>query len=236
LDVGAGTGRQALELSRKGFCVEAIDLAGSLYSGTREFPVVDYDGLTIPFPDQSFDYVFSSNLLEHVPDLTHIQAEFRRVLKTDGQAIHVLPTHFWRLWTILSAFPAAIQSVSDYSGDLWPRTPISGAGLRQVFSAWFRVGRCLISPLRQSRHGERGTVLSEAWLFHPSWWRRNFEANGFLVAQERPMGLFYTGHMIMARKWGIGTRTHLARLLGSACHVFVLKPQQDFDVYRDTSS
>jgi hypothetical protein len=29
-------------------------------------------------------------------------------------------------------------------------------------------------------------------LFHPRWWRRNFEENGFAVVADEPMGLFYT--------------------------------------------
>src|SRR4051812_49095426 len=70
LDIGAGTGQQALEFSQRGFTVEAIDVPDSLYSGAHVFPVKQYDGLTLPFPDGSFDIVFSSSVLEHVPDLT----------------------------------------------------------------------------------------------------------------------------------------------------------------------
>ena len=58
LDLGAGTGKQALELKRRGFDVTAIEIACSNYSMHRVFPITDYDGRTIPLPDASIDVVF----------------------------------------------------------------------------------------------------------------------------------------------------------------------------------
>ena len=51
LEIGAGTGQQALELQRRGFAVTAIEIADSNYAGDRVFPIEDYDGRTIPLPD-----------------------------------------------------------------------------------------------------------------------------------------------------------------------------------------
>src|SRR5688500_20169884 len=69
LEIGAGTGRQALALSERGFEVSAIDIPASAYTEHRLFPVQDYDGKTIPFADGTFDVVYSSNTLEPVDDL-----------------------------------------------------------------------------------------------------------------------------------------------------------------------
>ena len=96
LEIGAGTGRQAQALVERGFSVEAIEILESNYSGDRLFPITNYDGRHIPFPNQSFDIVFSSNVLEHVPDLVQMHSEIRRVLRSGGYAVHVLPTHAWR--------------------------------------------------------------------------------------------------------------------------------------------
>jgi ubiquinone/menaquinone biosynthesis C-methylase UbiE len=96
LEIGAGTGKQALELQRRGFEVTAIEVADSNYAAHRVFPIKDYDGRTIPMGDGSVDLVFSSNVLEHVEDLSRMHAEIRRVLAPGGACIHVLPTHTWR--------------------------------------------------------------------------------------------------------------------------------------------
>ena len=99
LEVGAGTGWQASALQAQGFDVDAIDLSTSNYKDNRMFPVVDYDGHRIPFGDNVFDVVFSSNVLEHIPHLEKFQQEIHRVLKPGGIAVHVVPSSAWRFWT-----------------------------------------------------------------------------------------------------------------------------------------
>jgi SAM-dependent methyltransferase len=48
LEIGAGTGKQAEELQRRGFDVAAIEIPSSNYAANRIFPIIDYDGRTIP--------------------------------------------------------------------------------------------------------------------------------------------------------------------------------------------
>src|SRR5258708_31271643 len=55
------------------------------------------------------------------------------------------------------------------------------------------------------RHGERGNVLSELWLFRPAWWRGVFHADGFEIVQDEPVGIFYSGNT------GLGTRLPIDR-------------------------
>src|SRR2546430_15729093 len=50
LEIGAGTGKQALELQRRGFEGTAIELVDLKYAGHRVFPIKDYDRWTIPLP------------------------------------------------------------------------------------------------------------------------------------------------------------------------------------------
>jgi SAM-dependent methyltransferase len=226
LEVGAGTGQQALELERRGFQVEAIEIPSSNYAQDRMFPIVDFDGRHIPFPDASFDVVFSSNVLEHVPDLVQMHKEIRRVLKPTGYALHVLPTHAWRFWTTLSAFPTAVQYAGTIGDQLKPRWPLSLAEIKRLAGAWHPAGRHLAAPFGQRRHGERGNIISETWLFHPNWWRRNFGANGFEIIRDEPMGLFYTGNMTFNTRWTLGRRERLSRVLGSACHLFEIKSRE----------
>jgi SAM-dependent methyltransferase len=53
--------------------------------------VVKMDITNIQCPDQSFDVVYCSHVLEHVPDDRRAMREFYRVLKNDGWAILLVP-------------------------------------------------------------------------------------------------------------------------------------------------
>lgn len=226
LEIGAGTGQQALELERRGFEVTAIEVADSNYVAHRVFPIVDYDGVSIPLPNASVDVVFSSNVLEHVPDLARMHAEIRRVLKPGGKCVHVLPTHGWRFWTTLAGYPDAVVCFASALPQLLPHGLPRRAELSRLGEAWYRTARYVGGRCLPRRHGERGTVISELWLFRPSWWRRNFRQNGFTVVHDEPMGLFYTGNMLLGPHLGFARRRWLSGLLGSACHLFELAPSQ----------
>lgn len=102
LEIGAGTGWQALALAQRGFEVSAVDLPASKYAGDRVFPVIDYDGHALPFGDGEFTVVYSSNLLEHIPHLEDFQREIHRVLQPSGYVVHVLPSSSWRFWSNLT--------------------------------------------------------------------------------------------------------------------------------------
>ena len=225
LELGAGTGQQARALAERGFEITAIEMPGSNYSHAREFPIVEYDGSNIPFADGSFDIAFSSNVMEHIPDLHQTNREIRRVLRADGYCIHVMPTHAWRFWTTLSTFPTALQYVGSLRSRMLP--PLQRPNLKalkDLARTWLRVARHLAAPFLQRRHGERGNVISELWLFRPGWWRRAFREDGFEILHDEPMGLFYTGNMTFGIRWSIERRERLAKVLGSAYHLFKVAP------------
>jgi SAM-dependent methyltransferase len=163
-------------------------------------------------------------VLEHVPDLTRMNSEVRRVLKPGGYAIHVMPTHAQRFWTTLTSFPDAFVCLCASIPDMLPHAAPKGAELKRLGGAWYRGVRAVGGRIFQRRHGERGNIISETWLFHPSWWRRNFQDNGFELVHDEPMGLFYTGNMLLGTKLGLGTPESLAYTLGSACHLFKVRP------------
>jgi SAM-dependent methyltransferase len=102
LEIGAGTGWQARAVAQHGFEVESIDLPTSQYAGSRVWPARDYDGISIPSPPESFDVVFSSSTLEHIPRLRSLQTETRPVLRPGGVAEHIVPSAGWVLRTLLT--------------------------------------------------------------------------------------------------------------------------------------
>lgn len=52
---------------------------------------VYYDGKTIPFPDNSFDSILSSEVFEHIFNLPEILDELNRVLKPGGKILITCP-------------------------------------------------------------------------------------------------------------------------------------------------
>jgi SAM-dependent methyltransferase len=222
VEIGAGTGEQAKRLVELGHDVTALDLPNSTYSDDLVFPVQPYNGMRLPLSDASVDAVYSSMLLEHVRDLGRLHAEVRRVLRPGGVAIHVVPTHTWRAWTTATAMPAALFQLLTM-----PARRDRG---------WYPLIRQLAGTVLPRRHGERGNIFSETWLYHPRWWRRHFAANGFTIEREQTLGYFYTGNMLLGQRLDLKRRRWLATLVGGATHVFVLATSSPDGGARDRGS
>jgi SAM-dependent methyltransferase len=215
LELGAGGGWQARFLAERGFAVTAVDVAAAgRFAGRLEYPVTTYDGRHLPFPDQSFDAVFSSNVLEHVPHLAALLAETARVLVPGGVAVHVLPSAAWRLWTTL-AQPFAIARLALVGG-----RPAGGGEAASATLPWWHKARLALFP---SRHGEHGNALSELVLFSRWRWLPAFRRAGFVIERHASLGLFYTPWALAGPRVGLARRRRLARLLGSATRLYRLR-------------
>ena len=74
LDVGCGTGRWSKYLSKKVRAIEAIDpshavlSAAALLQDEENVRISQASADNMPFPDNSFDLVFSLGVLHHIPD------------------------------------------------------------------------------------------------------------------------------------------------------------------------
>jgi SAM-dependent methyltransferase len=219
LEIGGGTGSQAAALSRLGVDVTSIEIAASNYRHARVFPLVEYDGVHIPFEDETFDTLFSSNVLEHVPHLDKFQTEMMRVLKPNGRAIHVMPSATWRLWSNLTHYIWLIQMLMlmlrQDRAPTGARGPLQGAGTSLLRKAAL-----------PGRHGERGNIFTEAFYFRSAWWRDYFEKAGWSVVDVSPVPLFYTGYMVLRDRLDLSLRKKLASCIGAASTCFVLRKSE----------
>jgi SAM-dependent methyltransferase len=68
-----------------------VDFVNEGHPHDNEQIDVYYDGKTIPFPDNSFDSILSSEVFEHVFNLPEILAELARVLKPGGKMLITCP-------------------------------------------------------------------------------------------------------------------------------------------------
>ena len=94
LDLGCGTGRQALWLAAEGAQVTGVDFSAGMLEEARRKPgaervlfVVHDLHQPLPFEDASFDRVVSGLVLEHLRDPGAFFREARRVLGPGGRAV-----------------------------------------------------------------------------------------------------------------------------------------------------
>jgi SAM-dependent methyltransferase len=232
LEIGAGTGEQARRLAERGVQVTSIDVPASRYDADRVFPIVDYDGKVFPFEDGSFDVVFSSNVLEHVTDLEQVHREVRRVLGPGGLCIHVMPSASWRFWEGVTHYVELAQVLWRLLPDLLPRA-LDTAELRRCKKTLRALAGTIRARAFPSRHGERGSAISELWTFSRFWWRNHFRTHGLAVTAH-PMDLFYTGHLIFGARLSLETRRQLARVLGASSILYVVRPVASSSIWAST--
>lgn len=109
LDLGCGAGRHAFECYRRGAQVVALDQNGeeirevakwfAAMEEAGEAPAgasataMEGDALNLPFPDDSFDVVIISEVMEHIPDDKGVLAEMVRVLRPGGRIAVTVPRY-----------------------------------------------------------------------------------------------------------------------------------------------
>jgi SAM-dependent methyltransferase len=109
LDLGCGTGDSVDLFRGHNALVDwvGVDIEDSQEARARrrtDASFVTYDGSRVPFPDGSFDLVYSRQVLEHVPDPQLHLREIARVLRSGGTLIgstsQLEPYHSMSYWNI----------------------------------------------------------------------------------------------------------------------------------------
>jgi len=218
LEIGGGSGFQAQIISSWGCEVSSIDIADGDDKTRQYHPVHVYDGLSIPFADGTFERVYSSNVLEHVADLSWMLKEISRVVKPDGIVIHVLPTSSWRFWTSLTHYAAMAKHALGSIGITNPSNTLPSMSKYIIDRGWLTLCK---RALFDGPHGEYPNALYELYAYCKSRWLRVFEESGFEILQCYNNELFYTGYGIIPGL-ALNHRRRLARYLGSAARVYVM--------------
>jgi len=98
LDYGCGSGRFVKELNEQGYnafgCDIKIDseLKDLLNQGLIRS--IEQDPYRLPFEDNTFDFIYSFSVFEHVQNYSESIAELARVLKPNGICYHFFPARY----------------------------------------------------------------------------------------------------------------------------------------------
>ena len=84
------------------------------------YRMVDAEQLPAAFPGGQFDLVFSSNLLEHLPDAARVLRDIAGLLAPGGVTVHLVPNRTWlALHTLLhlpNKLAVALETVTTPGG------------------------------------------------------------------------------------------------------------------------
>ena len=144
LDLGCGSGRNAVLTALKGATVTGIDISRSLLAvaaaraaandATAKTRFVAASAHCLPFASESFDIVFGVAILHHL-DLPLVSREVNRVLTIGGRAVFSEPVRNSRLIRRIRPWiPYRARDVSPFEG------PLTDEQVRQ-FASGFRLGR-----------------------------------------------------------------------------------------------
>ncbi|MGZ3604059.1 MAG: class I SAM-dependent methyltransferase [Thermodesulfobacteriota bacterium] len=91
LDVPTGTGVLAARLRGMGFDVSCCDINASYFSVSELTIDIGDLNQSVPYPDESFDYLICLEGIEHTENPSNAIREFHRILKKSGKVFLSIP-------------------------------------------------------------------------------------------------------------------------------------------------
>ena len=93
LELGAGSGEMLNQFKNLGFDVEGLDLDPKAVKNAKQKDLKIYHGdiFSKKFKENTYDIIFSSHFIEHVPDPIKVIKESLRILKKDGTFVAITP-------------------------------------------------------------------------------------------------------------------------------------------------
>ena len=114
LEFGCGNGFQIPYLKQLG-TVYATDIYTSEEMRQNGYSLfLESDSTQMPFPDKTFDIIFSNHVVEHLPEPEKTFKELRRIAKQHCLYVFSVPTNIWLLLSLPSKYLGKVSSGSEY--------------------------------------------------------------------------------------------------------------------------
>lgn len=165
LDFGAGAGQFAIPLRKAGHDVVAVEVDSVLSQGLAKQGVPVFDALE-KVADESVDYIYALNVLEHISDDGNALRMLHRKLRPGGKLLIYVPA----FQSLYSSMDALVGHYRRYRGD-GLRSVVQRAGFEVETVAYADVIGYFASMVYKCLPGRDGTItpgsvaLYDRWVF-----------------------------------------------------------------------
>ena len=182
LELGAGDGAQSRLIAQYARKVVSTDIDPNRLIPELHTKVIyaTCDAAHLPFKASRFDLVYSSNLLEHLPQPASALSEMHRVLKDDGVVVHVVPNRLWKTLQLALFVPNQLLTIAEI---LISRERRKAVGTVEFCNnPQHPPPSFLVRNIWPQVHGESPTHVTEFLHMGASYWERLFSESGFQLA------------------------------------------------------
>ena len=96
LDIGCNRGEIAKKVKKYSRNVTGIDINVEAVKRAVTSDIIHMDAVRMSFPSNYFDKIYSSHVIEHIPDLDNFIKGVERILKPGGKLLLVYPCEIFR--------------------------------------------------------------------------------------------------------------------------------------------
>lgn len=143
MDLGCGTGNSVDYFKKKDLHIKwvGVDIRSSIEVNSRtrnDVKFMTFDGVNLPFEENSFDMIFSNHVLEHVKYPRKLLKEVQRILVPGGYFVgstsHLEPYHSHSLWNYTPyGFKILVEEAGMELKELRPSIDALTLIVRRVF-------------------------------------------------------------------------------------------------------
>ena len=183
LEIGAGSGFQSRILTKyidNLYCTELNDqrLIKKQIDGIH-YIIADAEMIDSNFKTEYFDFVFSSNLFEHLPSPEKAIRGITKVLKADGLTIHIIPSPFNAIVRLFLWYPNLAVSILTYifSQKKSSKKVKKVGNNPKLGQKTSKLSRFIIPQ----PHGVSSNIIKEIFCWKKKYWIKLFKENGLKI-------------------------------------------------------